>query len=190
MSLMEEWGNCGLCEYVPSTESGVTLGECKENIVDVRGKMGRKSKVLEKEEEQGRNWWTKSQLNHKCQTNTQPTTICYCPTLFFKRKWVPTFKNQETLYINLWIPYLFLKREKEQSLANICYNIVMAISSGWSMHATLCHSPHHTLLPDIQLLHRFTGPFVTTTSEIAMHIGPVISAILLSTIFQRVKWNT
>lgn len=44
-----------MCEYVPSKESGVTLGECKENIVDVRGKMGRKSKVLEKEEEQGRN---------------------------------------------------------------------------------------------------------------------------------------
>lgn len=53
---MEEWGNCGLCEYAPSKESGVTLREWKETIVDVGGEMDRKSKELEKDEEEGRNW--------------------------------------------------------------------------------------------------------------------------------------
>lgn len=51
VGLTEECRNCGLCEYAPSKEPGVTLGECKENVVDVRGKMGGKSKVLEKYEE-------------------------------------------------------------------------------------------------------------------------------------------
>lgn len=44
MSLVEEYGNCGLCGHVPSKESGVTLGERKENIVDVRGKWVEKAK--------------------------------------------------------------------------------------------------------------------------------------------------
>ena len=53
MRPMEEEGNCGLCGDVPSRESGVTLGERKENIVDVRGKRVVKAKYYRRTE--GRN---------------------------------------------------------------------------------------------------------------------------------------
>lgn len=50
MSLMEEEGNCGWCGCVPSRESGVTLGECKETIVDLRGKRVEKAKYYRRTE--------------------------------------------------------------------------------------------------------------------------------------------
>lgn len=50
MSLVEEYGNCGLRGHVPSKESGVTLGERKENIVDVGGNGQKKQSITEEQE--------------------------------------------------------------------------------------------------------------------------------------------
>ena len=49
---MEECTNRGLYEYPPSKEPGVTLGACKENIVDVRGEMGGENPSIREGEEE------------------------------------------------------------------------------------------------------------------------------------------